>query len=787
VKALLAIIAAVLCWGSMALADVNITFENPPYTASGPGVPLAGQDGWFTPPASAGYAAHTYTGNIYNLQPNPTGSQQFTAGISPGGTNAARAQRLHNFATADTWTASWDIAAGFSGVPPTQNSLGGFSLQDSGASRFWQTTNSWVNPAAPAAWNAAYRPFDATGIQAPEPGLFPGPQWQNLQPGRWYRQSTTWSFSTNLIIEVALTDLTTGITTTAHPTGWYLAGGATPALPLPTALRFLTAGGAGNVLGWDNLLLCPFSISGFLPPQAPEGGLVQISGCGFGNNPLNLSVGIDQLGGAIVPMTVVSATDTLIVARVGPVPQGSTPGPITVVRGSGSIALLNPVNRDVIPENPAGLRIWDRAQDPRTATSAQPFLPLFTPPPPESRCFFGTLEDGSIMTSVNGPVAPNTTLRVFAALHTAPIPSGAELQATSIRLRIGGDSQYLAERPRDVIQSAFSSQGINTSCIISVDPNFPAQRRLTLTRLDGIGQPIPSDRAHLIVCVQDPIAINPFPIGPVSAFFSAGLTNLGAAARVDNIGLSGEDGATISPLLPAAGGLRVYTQPIALAQPAESFTLTAWGTVNANPGRLIGRTRLFRNAGTLALFADFTAMAAPQVQVNVYYNTLLVGSATVPAGMVGVIAPGVPGIPTITGCGAAPTSGPTPPFLWIDLDRPALITPTGGTPLQGNHLRIAAIGGPPVTAIAHLDLAAAQTGLDAGNIVIASGVEGGVCYSNCDGSSASPILNVNDFTCFLNAFAAGSPQANCDGSTLAPILNVNDFLCFLNSYSAGCP
>ena len=29
------------------------------------------------------------------------------------------------------------------------------------------------------------------------------------------------------------------------------------------------------------------------------------------------------------------------------------------------------------------------------------------------------------------------------------------------------------------------------------------------------------------------------------------------------------------------------------------------------------------------------------------------------------------------------------------------------------------------------------------------------CYPNCDQSTAAPVLNVNDFTCFLNAFAAG--------------------------------
>jgi hypothetical protein len=60
------------------------------------------------------------------------------------------------------------------------------------------------------------------------------------------------------------------------------------------------------------------------------------------------------------------------------------------------------------------------------------------------------------------------------------------------------------------------------------------------------------------------------------------------------------------------------------------------------------------------------------------------------------------------------------------------------------------------------------------------------CYANCDGSVASPILNANDFQCFLNAFAAALAYANCDGSTAIPILNANDFQCFLNAFAAGC-
>jgi choice-of-anchor B domain-containing protein len=70
------------------------------------------------------------------------------------------------------------------------------------------------------------------------------------------------------------------------------------------------------------------------------------------------------------------------------------------------------------------------------------------------------------------------------------------------------------------------------------------------------------------------------------------------------------------------------------------------------------------------------------------------------------------------------------------------------------------------------------------------------CYANCDYSTTPPILNVDDFTCFINEFAMASSlphanqvthYANCDSSTTAPVLNVDDFTCFINSFALGCP
>lgn len=61
------------------------------------------------------------------------------------------------------------------------------------------------------------------------------------------------------------------------------------------------------------------------------------------------------------------------------------------------------------------------------------------------------------------------------------------------------------------------------------------------------------------------------------------------------------------------------------------------------------------------------------------------------------------------------------------------------------------------------------------------------CYANCDASTEPPVLNVNDFLCFQNLFAAGDPRANCDLSTAPPVLNVNDFVCFQQRFVSGCP
>jgi len=58
------------------------------------------------------------------------------------------------------------------------------------------------------------------------------------------------------------------------------------------------------------------------------------------------------------------------------------------------------------------------------------------------------------------------------------------------------------------------------------------------------------------------------------------------------------------------------------------------------------------------------------------------------------------------------------------------------------------------------------------------------CYANCDLSTTPPTLNVADFICFINKFAARDPYANC---TVDATIDVADFVCFMSKFAAGCP
>lgn len=242
-----------------AAAQTLITFEPPDYQGSSDGITATGQQGWYRPDvmSSADEFIYTYDGNVLNLPANPNGDTQFLGGMVLGNfMELRRAQLNFDWSAASVWTVSYDLAARWNGALPAVDNIGSFSLQDNLLARYFIALSTWTNPDAATMWSAKYVRFFADGTMGDPAGELPAAEWANLAVNHWYRQSTTFDFNSNTITSVSITDLDTGATLTAKPTGWYLAGGASGGLPLPQALRFFIGGDTmttGNTMGFDNL------------------------------------------------------------------------------------------------------------------------------------------------------------------------------------------------------------------------------------------------------------------------------------------------------------------------------------------------------------------------------------------------------------------------------------------------------------------------------------------------------------------------------------------------------
>jgi len=256
-----AMVGLVCATGAMAQSYYT-GFELPQVAASVGGTVVTGQDGWYLPVAgSLDQKSFLYTGNTLGFVQNPVGGNQFLAGVSTGAA-VARAQHNFPFGSTGQFTVAWDMASQFApgGALPTAPNLSSFSLNHStlaaGAFRGFISLQNYVNSADPTqGFKVEFNVFNAAGV--PTNNQSPGMAWTSLQFNHWYRQYVTFDLTSNLISQIVLVDLHTGIGTFTSPTGWYLNGGISTALPGPDAVRFFVGGSAGSTMGWDNLNIVP--------------------------------------------------------------------------------------------------------------------------------------------------------------------------------------------------------------------------------------------------------------------------------------------------------------------------------------------------------------------------------------------------------------------------------------------------------------------------------------------------------------------------------------------------
>lgn len=247
--------AVVLCASAGAVAQHSDGYETG-YTASATGEVLNGQNGYYNPVAGSESAnVYTYAGNDLGFPQNPTGGKNFVGGTGPGSA-FIRSQKDVTYPTGVV-SVGFDIAAKWRGPTlPAANNLGSMSTQPfpTNPGTFIQLAR-WTDTATATQWNADYIWFDAAGTQLAESVADPG--FQGLDVDHWYRWSTTIDMASNQILEVSITDLTSGITSTHNPADRYGVGGA-GAVPSLTGYRwFVGTSVEGNTLGFDNIEIVP--------------------------------------------------------------------------------------------------------------------------------------------------------------------------------------------------------------------------------------------------------------------------------------------------------------------------------------------------------------------------------------------------------------------------------------------------------------------------------------------------------------------------------------------------
>jgi len=239
-----------------------------------------------------------------------------------------------------------------------------------------------------------------------------------------------------------------------------------------------------------------------------EGDVVTIHGAGFGDNPDNLSVSIvndaPQLAGlgysepfrnrSFIPMRAIFASDNMMKARLGPVPQNATKGPIRIRLGIGD--LIYPHFHIIGIDPGEGIWTWHNGGD---GTVSAPVEPV-PPPPPQlgGPCFFSRFPEGGVISvDLRGTWPPDAVVCIFAHLHDAPTDHEYDMNAPAVRLGATSPADC-AERIAEVIRGSFLTQA-GIALEINVEPTVIADGfRITVRIPDGY-----IDAGNITICLKN--------------------------------------------------------------------------------------------------------------------------------------------------------------------------------------------------------------------------------------------------------------------------------------------
>lgn len=255
-------------------AQLSADFESASgYTGSASGTNLTtpGQAGWYVPSVaqSTDWFCYAYANNALGIKPNPTGGEQFIAGLRTSDNKFPRAEHTLAFDLTKNYVVSFDVTSHFVGTPiEAGSSLGSFNMGLSGT-RSWAMGTRWVtfSGAPKSKFELRLMAYFANGQSTGNTGTLPSPAWTNLVSNAWYRVTFHWDFASNRVTRACIRALPSGTESCTDLVGEYLAGGISSTLPAPTSLRLFVGNEWGNTNAYDNLTIQEDTLP---PPCYPD-------------------------------------------------------------------------------------------------------------------------------------------------------------------------------------------------------------------------------------------------------------------------------------------------------------------------------------------------------------------------------------------------------------------------------------------------------------------------------------------------------------------------------------
>jgi hypothetical protein len=200
----------------------------------------------------------------------------------------------------------------------------------------------------------------------------------------------------------------------------------------------------------------------------------------------------------LLPLRALSASDSFITARMGPVPPDARPGKIMVGLGNGQSGRFRPAFFDVFVADD----VWTWQKSGPAAMGRDQVQPQPDPPGPQTSWFHSPPpSNGVLCVFVQGAWPSNAVVSIVARAHDSTTDTGGyDLDGPTIIFTGNGTTADCVARIVDVIRCAFTQQaGVMVEVMVEEVPPGSGVFKITVKIPGGF-----IDRGILSICVSAP-------------------------------------------------------------------------------------------------------------------------------------------------------------------------------------------------------------------------------------------------------------------------------------------